>query len=356
MAPTQSTWLTRLAITAVLCACLLTTIPYFQKPLAHASPALDPQANVSLAPSPNLDALPSDLTKRYTPCDWDTVALTAAAALAGDINWEELDPCTRMVVKGYHLLCHMNSPVDRVTQSIYTGPTQLDDYGWQAVDYEEEFDSFGLDPAFRGLGIETAKDHWIDDSLDHGRSSQPGGAGPTYPATQASFEWSFNPGDGALVVVNAHGPDFMAAERQMPGPIVPLKNWSDATFLTWLELFLDGEHGGDPKVLQHVFHYNVVNDESKEGFRSVLGMDVEFPPQPWPGTSFDIRTPQGLATLSLPNGRGLAWLLAQHKVQLGIKVVDRVNIFSCPGIYGGEEAPQWCLYLHVVDGPIGDSY
>lgn len=45
MAPTQSTWLTRLAIAAVFCACLLTIIPFFQKPSPHAPPALSPRAN-----------------------------------------------------------------------------------------------------------------------------------------------------------------------------------------------------------------------------------------------------------------------------------------------------------------------
>ncbi|SMR48124.1 unnamed protein product [Zymoseptoria tritici ST99CH_1E4] len=116
MAPTQSTWLTRLAIAAVFCACLLTIIPFFQKPSPHAPPALSPRANATADSSSDLASLTisSHLPKRYTyrPCDWPAAALAAKAAIAGEISFDQLDPCARMVVKGYHLLCHMNSHGD----------------------------------------------------------------------------------------------------------------------------------------------------------------------------------------------------------------------------------------------------
>ena len=52
--------------------------------------------------------------------------------------------------------------------------------------------------------------------------------------------------------------------------------------------------------------------------------------------------------MSTPNAGGIAWLLGQHKAQLGIRVVDEVGIFST-GKPGGE-VPN--LYFHIIAGPL----
>lgn len=51
----------------------------------------------------------------------------------------------------------------------------------------------------------------------------------------------------------------------------------------------------------------------------------------WPGLTFSIDSEEGLAILGTPNGSGTAYLLAQHREQLGYKTIDRVTVFHAGG-------------------------
>jgi hypothetical protein len=72
----------------------------------------------------------------------------------------------------------------------------------------------------------------------------------------------------------------------------------------------------------------------------------------WPGVSFDMDTRAATALLDTPNGIGVGWLFAQHKRELGHKVVEKVvvffmncadwetpNMLFCLGDAGGDEGP-----------------
>ena len=50
------------------------------------------------------------------------------------------------------------------------------------------------------------------------------------------------------------------------------------------------------------------------------------------------------ALMNTPNANGVAWLLGQHKTDLGVKVVGEIRVFSVRKF--------WCMYFHVVDGPL----
>lgn len=58
----------------------------------------------------------------------------------------------------------------------------------------------------------------------------------------------------------------------------------------------------------------------------------------------DIDDPRAKAVLGTPNGNGVAWLLGQHKKQLGVKYVDQINIFGCDG-----DGHAWCIRFHVAN-------
>lgn len=96
-----------------------------------------------------------------------------------------------------------------------------------------------------------------------------------------------------------------------------------------------------------------------------------FSPWQWPGLSCSISETQALVTLSTTNGNGVAYLLGTHKSQMGIRTIDRVNIFNCPTRIGFDPSkgqlrqeyssdseteadmiPTWCIYLHAVNGPL----
>jgi hypothetical protein len=56
----------------------------------------------------------------------------------------------------------------------------------------------------------------------------------------------------------------------------------------------------------------------------------------WPGTTFDMECEEGRAILGTPNGAGTAWLLIQHKKQLGDRRIEKVTIF-----YAENESDLW---------------
>ncbi|EGP84620.1 uncharacterized protein MYCGRDRAFT_95850 [Zymoseptoria tritici IPO323] len=364
--PSQNTWLARLAVTALLCAWILTILPYLQNSPSHSPPrALHPRANdanltshTSSLPISYLDPLSagsSNVTKRdFMQCDWATAALSAAVATLGDVNPDELDPCAKMVFRGTHLLCIMNSQADRVQQSTWVDlALDISTYGWNRLDNYRSFDLYGLRSSFEALNINDDNAHRKEAMMEQSSDSRPDPTGPEYEASGGEYVWSFNPSDGAMVALSSYSPDYMAATFQVEPPIVPLKRWSDLTFLTWRALFANPE---DARGLKHVFRHDVANEASQDGMKSILGRDEEVSetfPGPWPGVSFSTGEAQGLAALTLPNTVGVVWLLAQHKLQLGIRVIEQVHIFTCPKPVDGREIQKWCLYLHIVDGPIG---
>jgi hypothetical protein len=47
----------------------------------------------------------------------------------------------------------------------------------------------------------------------------------------------------------------------------------------------------------------------------------------WPGKSYKVDTSNAQALLVTPNGKGVGWLVAQHRVAMGWKCVEWVTIF-----------------------------
>ncbi|EDU43951.1 conserved hypothetical protein [Pyrenophora tritici-repentis Pt-1C-BFP] len=110
-----------------------------------------------------------------------------------------------------------------------------------------------------------------------------------------------------------------------------LNYWSDIAFLAWTEPVADEEkRGGD---LNYVLRWTITNRDTVvvtskllTDYRAEEEEDEEWVPV-WPGISFDADSEQAHALLGTPNGSGVAWLLVQHKRQLGHKVVKKVTLF-----------------------------
>ena len=65
----------------------------------------------------------------------------------------------------------------------------------------------------------------------------------------------------------------------------------------------------------------------------------------WPGISFDIERKEAKAILGTPNGKGVAWLLAQHRAQLGEKTVKKVTLVYVPGPEPKRRNPSLVFWL-----------
>ena len=61
-----------------------------------------------------------------------------------------------------------------------------------------------------------------------------------------------------------------------------------------------------------------------------------------------METEEGKALLGTPNGSGIAWLLAQHRKQLGDKAVKKVQLW-----YSITSAPNLLFHIKDVKKPEG---
>ncbi|KAI7353574.1 hypothetical protein KC354_g11458 [Hortaea werneckii] len=134
--------------------------------------------------------------------------------------------------------------------------------------------------------------------------------------------------------------------------IVPLKQWSDVTFIQYQEYckrhdtitstFEDCLRG-----LRGVMRANVVSSKTKELANEALQKSGKVLASWDQRTTWAIKEEAAQALLATPNGQGVAWFLAQHKAQLGRKVVTEVSVFSKPeGLFGNLN-----IFFKIEDHP-----
>jgi hypothetical protein len=119
----------------------------------------------------------------------------------------------------------------------------------------------------------------------------------------------------------------MGPKQNPPVTVVPaLKQWSDATFLQWADLSSD-KHIHNIRFIMKTPCENVITQEVIKAVMKRTKLEL----QRWPGVTFGMNSVEGKAILGSPNGLGVAFMLIQHKRQLGNKVVEKVTIFQDEG-------------------------
>jgi hypothetical protein len=110
---------------------------------------------------------------------------------------------------------------------------------------------------------------------------------------------------------------------------VPLRQWSDVVFLLWQHVA-----GSNARSLQHHIQCPISNDDTRTIMRKAIGEDDSFSdwddlsPLQEGGRTFRPNSQEYYALLGSPNGFGIAWLLVQHKAQLGVKTVSEITVFG----------------------------
>jgi hypothetical protein len=129
-----------------------------------------------------------------------------------------------------------------------------------------------------------------------------------------------------------------------------LNHWFDIAFLQWASL---GADDVDPD-LKFVARVIITNCDTITVLQTVLAnlpkkynLGDQFLPR-WPGVTFTMETEEGKTLLGTPNGSGIAWLLAQHKKQLGYKVGKKVQLW-----YSITSAPNLLFHLKEIEKPEG---
>jgi hypothetical protein len=224
------------------------------------------------------------------------------------------------VMKGALLQCRVEEDAESETPSEWPNYGSLEYYGWETrggVQYRPEP---GLAAALQDLGVSVEATANSRHQYKHRRETEH--EGHTYPATNAEYTNIFNVDGGAIIGDMNIGPDHMVQEMGISGEVVPLKQYSDVAFLAWQHAAGDRTNG-----LKYILKNGIVNDDTIEVAEHILqqrGVSL----QPWPGLKIPFPQEDALALMGSPSGRGAAWMLIQHKNQLGLKRFSHVTIFS----------------------------
>jgi len=307
------------------------------------------------------------------------IATTSLAVkpASGIVPWiqrraEELDYDTALK-KGLYLLCLIEETEGPTAQSQWTDVNDLAKYGWRQVAGQVR----QLGPGARmpiakalndeALGISNGPNDNVLYTCEHDSTTEVDHK--TYPLTGGEYGNILNVESGVIIVYMAYGPDH-EGQRQFPevtgDAVVPLKQWSDVTFLMWQEHAV-----ANIKSLRYVFVTNIVNDDSYAIIKNVLDRHKTNIRSPWPELELEMHgqyQSDARALLGTPNGRGVAYLLATHKQQLGFKVINSVTIFDADGhclcfkiVYGNAnaqivtETEGEMLEAGAVEGPASDQ-
>ncbi|KAF2125413.1 hypothetical protein P153DRAFT_112702 [Dothidotthia symphoricarpi CBS 119687] len=165
--------------------------------------------------------------------------------------------------------------------------------------------------------------------------------GMLFPSTGAKFCTLVSHEHGLLVATQSYGPEFKT-KHQEENPILPdLQHWSDMAYLQCHENVAD---------LKYVLRYRIQNNDTQAIIRHLCGETGPGDGLLWPGVTFRMDEDSGKALLGTPHGSGIAWLLIQHKKQLGHKTLDKVTLY-----FKNEEDARMrddpCLLFYLKDVP-----
>lgn len=241
--------------------------------------------------------------------------------------------------RGVLLRCKIHTDAASEPQSQWVNYKSLWYYGWEDEELDED-ENFGdrmgeilkaLDcPADLSANQQRFLAHRFD-SDDHGQD---------YPATNAVYHNRFNVECGAIIAELNNGP--AAAVRDQPDfPLIPLRQYSDVIFLEWQEMARD-----NVKNLKYVIRSSIINQETKAVLRYIFAKRrVQL--GPWPGLHIETSHEDAWAIMGTPNGRGVAWMLIQHKVQLGLKYISGVTVW--------QDHDHWSFCIFIKDMEDGAS-
>lgn len=171
------------------------------------------------------------------------------------------------------------------------------------------------------------------------------------PHTHANFGFVMNVRAGMIVAVDNHAPHVVPGTENPP--LLPiLRHWSDVAFLQWCLL---SSLGLPIPPLNYVLRVGIENDDTIAFMSNILGYSADVFSMDdgplfrmaWPGITIPMDNLDAVALLGTPNGSGVAWLLAQHKAELGHRVVKQVSIFFTKDD-GGLEKPNLLFWIEEV--------
>ncbi|RAK97355.1 uncharacterized protein BO80DRAFT_482409 [Aspergillus ibericus CBS 121593] len=239
------------------------------------------------------------------------------------------DTYNTAVAKGNALYCLMSNTEEGAqaymetykpgvaVSSPWTEYSSLETWGWQLWpaytegSYEDVLDNY--------MSVQLDMDNDGGQAVEHRQNKDVTVDGTFYPLSGARYADVYYPDDGLIVADEIYGPRNNKEIGAKGQPYVKLSQWSDVAWLNWAKL------ADDVTTLRAVIQFSVSNGVSEAVIEKVAnGQKIGGYKAP---LKREAGTEDFNALLGTPNGFGVAWLLINHKSQLGIKTIKSVSVF-----------------------------
>ncbi|KAF7946109.1 uncharacterized protein EAE97_005147 [Botrytis byssoidea] len=225
-----------------------------------------------------------------------------------------------------------NTQIDYPTQSVFNIPESREENGWDIVIDRHELSSvFHVLEHIGKITNSNFRENWVGILASHyGKADRT--LGQTIGGLDGHYYYAMNTKNGIIIAIDSESPYFTkqlkaqaAGEPKNNISTTTLQTWSDITYLTWHE---ECTQTATPlNNLKHIIQSHITNPGTIFVITEILeGEKITFPLD---GLTIDINDSKGhgAALLGTPNGKGIGWLLAQHKKQLGNAKIVSVEIF-----------------------------
>ncbi|KAH9863562.1 hypothetical protein J1614_009494 [Plenodomus biglobosus] len=170
-------------------------------------------------------------------------------------------------------------------------------------------------------------------------------------ATGAHYRFGLNRRDGAMYIQSLLNPatgaehnwDHDISLDELPS----LRQASDVIFAFWLR------QNPDPKNIKYYFVNQVINEDTVPLVKSILKKKRLDRVPYWPGVVLPWQSGEAAVLIGSPIGATLAYMLIQHKLELGIKQITQVVIFR-ENMADDNPEIQLLFKIGDVPKPIGE--
>ncbi|TGO50075.1 hypothetical protein BCON_0192g00010 [Botryotinia convoluta] len=139
-----------------------------------------------------------------------------------------------------------------------------------------------------------------------------------------------------IIAYSSMSPYQVELLKNMKSPIIPdLSRWSDITYLQWAEVCKF--HATEVSNLNYVIQHHVTNQTTLDVINEVLKKRGALLGPSGCVVSMGDSNGHGAALLGTRNGKGVAWLLAQHKEAFKDLTIISVEIFLCKPVNNEHE-------------------
>jgi len=252
------------------------------------------------------------------------------------------------VEKGKKMLKIMHGG-SAVTQSPHFTPGEVGAMGYKRTTRPRSVS--GLSKKLDSLGIEDSNSHFMHVTDDYTKDIITGET--LAGVSEVRFMSDINVEAGILVVNYSYSPTHKAkALKSLATALLPsLKHWSDIAFHQWA-------HSQHPQEgvrnLKFIMRENISNEDTLAVVNSILDASHRQSQDCTPsGLYLDMNSDHAIALLGTAHGAGVSWLLAQHRDQLGHKVIAGIRIFYSDEPPDHGRAPT-CSSTFVTRVRVGD--